>query len=260
MSRSSGEVSGVPVCVSLATHDLEAAEGFYGDVLGWRFRRSRLGEEFRVACADGVPVAGIAAVVPRLGVPMAWTPYFAVPDADLVAARIRERGATTAVGPLAFATGRAALAADRDGAVFGFWEGEVGPERWPEGEGPVWVELKARDAFAAAVFYGEVLDWAAERPGSLDVAYEQDHVVVRRGTRTVARIDAGAVEAAPDPHARPRWEVHFAVPDLDAAADRAVQAGGGIARPVSTSLADRRITLTDRAGTPFTVSEATVVP
>ncbi|MEU3407092.1 VOC family protein [Streptomyces sp. NPDC006670] len=260
MSRSSGEVFGAPVCVSLATHDLEAAEAFYGDVLGWRFRRSRLGEEFRVACADGVPVAGIAAVVPRLGVPMAWTPYFAVADADETASRIRERGATTAVGPLAFATGRAALAADRDGAVFGFWEGEVGPERWPDRDGPVWVELKARDAFAAAVFYGEVLDWAAELPGALDVAYEQDHVVVRRHNRTVARIDAGAVEAAPDPRARPRWEVHFAVPDLDEAADRAVRGGGAIACPVTTSATDRRVTLSDWAGTPFTVTEAAERP
>ncbi|GAA0316468.1 VOC family protein [Streptomyces polychromogenes] len=260
MARSSGEVSGAPVCVSLATHDLDAAEDFYGEVLGWRFRRSRLGEEFRVACADEVPVAGIAAVVPRLGVPMAWTPYFAVADADVTAARIRERGATTAVGPLAFATGRAALAADRDGAVFGFWEGEVGPERWPDRDGPVRVELKARDAFAAAVFYGEVLDWAEERPGALDVAYEQDHVVVRHHHRTVARIDAGAVESAPDPRARPRWEVHFAVPDLDAAADRAVRAGGAVAGPVGTCLADRRVTLNDWSGTPFTVTEAVERP
>ncbi|MFH7599333.1 VOC family protein [Streptomyces racemochromogenes] len=260
MSRSSGEVFGAPVCVSLATHDLAAAEAFYGDVLGWRFRRSRLGEEFRVACADDVPVAGIAAVVPRLGVPTAWTPYFAVADADVAAARIRERGATTAVGPLAFATGRAGLAADRDGAVFGFWEGEVGPERRPDSDGPVWVELKARDAFAAAVFYGEVLDWATDLPGSLDVAYEQDHVVVRRHHHTVARIDAGAVEAAPDPHARPRWEVHFSVPDLDETADRAVRAGGGVLRPVSTSPTERRVTLSDWAGTPFTVTEATGRP
>ncbi|MEU8435649.1 VOC family protein [Streptomyces sp. NPDC029216] len=260
MSRSSGDVFGAPVCVSLATHDLDPVEEFYGNVLGWRFRRSRLGEEFRVACADGVPVAGIAAVVPRLGVPMAWTPYFAVGDADVTAARIRERGATTAIGPLAFATGRAALAADRDGAVFGFWEGEVGPERWSDRDGPVWVELKARDAFAAAVFYGEVLDWAADRPGALDVAYEQDHVVVRRHHHTVARIDAGAVEAAPDPRTRPRWEVHFAVPDLDAVADRAVHYGGRVICAVSSSSMERRVTLSDRAGTPFTITEATDRP
>ncbi|MEU2392611.1 VOC family protein [Streptomyces sp. NPDC007369] len=260
MDTFSRDMPGAPCWVSLATHDLAAAEEFYRAVLGWEFRGSRLGEEFRVALAGGEPVAGVGAVVARLGVPTAWTPYFAVGDADVTAARIRERGATMAVGPLALPTGRAALAADREGAVFGFWEGEVVP-RWGTGrDGPVWVELHARDPFAAAVFYGEVLGWADERPGSLDVAYEQGHVVVRRGTRTVARIDAEAAEAAPDPQARPRWQVHFTVTDLDAVADRAVRHGGGIASAVTTSAAHRRVTLRDWAGALFAVTEATRRP
>ncbi len=42
--------------------------------------------------------------------------------------RIRERGAISEVGPLSFGTGRAAPAADPDGAVFGFWQGKVIPD------------------------------------------------------------------------------------------------------------------------------------
>ncbi|MFD9637442.1 VOC family protein, partial [Streptomyces violascens] len=101
--------------------DLDAALDFYGATMGWTFRTGSLGEEFRVALADGVPVAGIGALAPSLQVAVAWTPYFAVEDADVTAARIRERGATVAVGPVALHTGRGALAADRDGAVFGIW-------------------------------------------------------------------------------------------------------------------------------------------
>lgn len=53
---------------------------------------------------------------------MAWTPYFAVEDADVAAARVRERSGTVAVGPLTLGKGRGVLASDRDGASFGLWE------------------------------------------------------------------------------------------------------------------------------------------
>ncbi|MGW1768167.1 VOC family protein [Streptomyces sp. NPDC002073] len=234
--------------------DLGESQQFYGAVLGWVFRRTRLGEGFSVAFRDGAAVAGMGALAARLGVPVAWTPYFAVDDADGTAARIRERGATMAVGPLSFGTGRAALAADPDGAVFGFWQGEVIPD-WSVGRGtaPAWLELRTRDAFAAAVFYGEVLDWACERPGCCDVAFEQDHVVVRRGADTVARISGGVPEEAPDPEVRPRWHVHFQVPDLDAAIETATRLGGRAASPVQTTAAGRSVELKDPDGALFTV-------
>ncbi|MFE7775121.1 VOC family protein [Streptomyces sp. NPDC057445] len=206
--------------------DLRAAQDFYGAVFGWEFRRTSLGEEFSVAFHEGAPVAGIGALARSLSVPVAWTPYFAVEDADTTAARIRERSATVAVGPLSFGTGRAALAADRDGAVFGIWQGGVIPD-WRVGraKAPAWLELRTRDAFDAAIFYAEVLDWACEKPGCCQVAYEHDHVVLHHDGDTVARLTAGAVEAAPDPHIRPRWHVHFYVPDLDTALHTATRHG-----------------------------------
>ncbi|MEU9414602.1 VOC family protein [Streptomyces sp. NPDC051000] len=236
------------------TRDLDHAQAFYGAVLGWTFRPTRLGEGFSVAMRDGVPIAGIGALAGRLGVPVAWTPYFAVDDADVTSARVRERGATMAVGPLTFGTGRAALAADPDGAVFGFWQGEVIPN-WTahRRHAAAWLELRTRDAFAAAVFYGDVLDWACERPGCCDVSYEHDHVVIRRGHDTVARISGGAVEEAPDPQIRPRWHVHFDVPDLEAAVDTAVRLGGRTASPVQTSGDSRRVALGDPDGALFTI-------
>ncbi|KJY30080.1 glyoxalase/bleomycin resistance protein/dioxygenase, partial [Streptomyces sp. NRRL S-444] len=180
---------------------------------GWTFHRSRLGEGLSIAFRDGAPVAGIGALVGGPSFPAAWTPYFAVDDADVTAARIRERGATVAVGPLSFGTGRAALAADPAGAVFGLWQGEVIRD-WRVGRGtaPAWLELRTRDAFAAAIFYGEVLDWAGQPPGCCVVAYEQDNVVLRHGNDVVAQISSGAVDEDPDPQVRPRWHVHFRVP------------------------------------------------
>ncbi|WP_411103292.1 VOC family protein [Streptomyces sp. cmx-4-9] len=234
--------------------DLEAAQRFYSAVLGWEFRSTGLGEGVSVACHDGVPVAGIGALAGRLGMSVAWMPYFAVEDADVTAARIRERGATMAVGPLAFGRGRAGLAADPAGAAFGFWQGRVVRD-WTVGRegGPAWLELRTRDAFAAAIFYGEVFDWSGGPPGCCTVSYEQDHVVLRHGHDTVARISGGALDEDPDPQVRPRWHVHFRVPDLEAAVEAATRLGGRTASPVETSPASRWVVLADPEGALFTV-------
>ncbi|MFF5446252.1 VOC family protein [Streptomyces sp. NPDC012888] len=255
---SSAEVSGAPCWVSLLTHDMAAAQRFYGGVLGWQFRSTRLGDEFSIAFRGGMPVAGLG-VSEGLSVPVAWTPYFAVESADEAAARIRERSATVAVGPVSFVTGRAALAADRDGAVFGIWEGRVLPH-WGvfQEAAPVWIELRTRDAFDAAIFYGEVLGWAVERQGGCEVSYEGDQVVLRHAGHGVARLRGGAVEADPDPQVRPRWHVHFRVPRIEDAVKAAVDLGGRAVTSVEVDGPgeERSVTLRDPHGGLFTATES----
>ncbi|MCQ0021541.1 VOC family protein [Streptomyces somaliensis DSM 40738] len=228
-ATSSGVFYGAPCWVSLMTRDLEAAHDFYGAVMGWGFRPARLGEDFSVALSGGRVIAGMGALASAFHVAVAWTPYFAVRNADVTAGRIRERSGTVAVGPVAFALGRGALAADRDGAVFGIWEGEL-PTGWGEGRSaaPAWVRLHTRDAFEAAIFYGEVLDWACGRAGHCEVEYEGDEVVLRGAGRALARLSSGALETAPDPAIRPRWQVHFPVSDVDGRVAAALRHGGTV--------------------------------
>jgi predicted enzyme related to lactoylglutathione lyase len=251
---SSAEVFGSPCWVSLMARDLAAAQDFYGTVLGWKFRRARLGDQFRVACVDGEPVAGIGALAPTLSVAVAWTPYFAVSDADDTAARIRERSGTVAVGPLNLSMGRGALAADRDGAVFGIWEGELMRD-WPgwRDRAPAWIHLLARDAFESAIFYGQVFDWACDRPGCCEVTYEEGTVVLHRLGQVLARLTSGADPTAENPLLHPRWHVHFAVSDLDATVRAAHRLGGSILGERSTTQG-AEVTLRDPDGAMFTVS------
>ncbi|ARF53996.1 VOC family protein [Streptomyces gilvosporeus] len=223
---------GAPCWVSLLARDLKTAQEFYSAVLGWTFRPASLGDEFSVAMSDGEPVAGIGALAQNFQVAVAWTSYFAVADADDTAARIRERGATVAVGPLKLGPGRAALAADRDGATFGFWEGKTLSWSVGHGRAPACLELRTRDAFEAAIFYAEVFDWAT--PDGCDVTYEHEQVIVSDGTHTVATLRGGAVEAAPDPRVRPRWHVYFPVRDIEAVTAAAVAAGGTVT-PITQS-------------------------
>jgi predicted enzyme related to lactoylglutathione lyase len=219
-----------PCWVHLVTHDLEDAQRFYGTVLGWTFRRGPLGRDFLMAHSAGVPAAGIGAVASALQVAVAWMPYFSVRNADQVASRIRERSGTVAVGPLTLGQGRAVLAADRDGASFGIWEwtGRAATVAPSGNRAHAWLRLRTRDAFDAAIFYGEVLGWESGEPGGCEVAYVKEEVLVRCNGRPLARISSGAVESAPDPQVRPHWQVQFPVADVDATVLAAEQHGGTV--------------------------------
>ncbi|MEU8484712.1 VOC family protein [Streptomyces sp. NPDC048641] len=250
-STSHHAVLGSPCWVSLAARDLAAAQSFYGAVLGWTFRAGTLGERFVVALAQGRDVAGIGAVAPALQVPVAWTPYFAVADADETAGRVQERGGTVGVGPIGFPTGRAALVSDRAGAVFGIWAGALIRNfgAWRR-EAPLWLRLVTRDAFDAAIFYGEVLGWTS--PGCCDVRYEDEEVVLVCEGQPVAALVGGALGSAPDPHLRPRWQVRFTVADAEECARAAVRHGGTVKGRDSEAMGDS-VTLLDPEGAQLTV-------
>ncbi|WP_030902241.1 VOC family protein [Streptomyces sp. NRRL F-5126] len=253
----SDTVTGAPCWVTLLSRELSTAQAFYSDVLGWTYRDTSLGDNFCVALTNGSPVAGIGGVASSLQVAAAWTPYFAVSDVDAAAARIRERGATVAVGPLAFHTGRAALATDPDGAAFGIWEGAVRSD-WTVGQGsaPAWLELRTRDAAGATRFYDEVLGWSGDARSALSPAYEDGNAVLRQHGHMVARISEGAVPASADPQVRPRWHVYFRVQDVGASVAAAVAAGGGLVSPATEGEQERDATLRDPDGALFTVTPA----
>lgn len=258
------DLVGAPCWLSLTARDLKASERFYSAVLGWTFRRGSLGRAFSVGEADGVPVAGIAAVAGQFAVPVAWTAYFAVDSADDTVARIRERGGTVAVGPVPYPPrGRAALAADREGATFGIWEGGV-LTNWRIGGGaaPAWLELHTSNAFDAAVFYGETLEWAADGGhGCCEVSYEHDQVVLRHDGEAVARLNSGPVEeAASKPQLRPRWLVHFKVRDVKAATEAAVEHGGTIVPDGPWPSDERQVTVCDPDGALFTLDLSLTAP
>ncbi len=255
-TTSSHEVFGAPCWITLMARALEPAQAFYGAVLGWEFRQAGLGRGFSIALLDGAPVAGIGVLDTALQAPVTWTPYFAVASVDETASRIRERSATVAVGPLRFATGRGAIAADRDGAVFGIWEGELFSDWhvWRE-NAPVWLRLRTRDAFDAAIFYGQVLEWASGRPGCCEVEYQEDEVVLLQDGHILARLSSGAVDTAPDPLIQPRWHAHFPVPDVEATVQAALRHGGSVLGQGPTPYGTET-TLRDPNGALFTVTSA----
>ncbi|MFD8025037.1 VOC family protein [Streptomyces lavendulae] len=250
---------GAPCWLSLMARDLRAAQDFYGAVLGWSYRAASLGQGFAVAELGGVPVAGIGAVAADFAVPVAWTAYFAVEDADAAVARIRECGGTVGIGPVAFPPGgRAALATDLEGASFGVWDGRTLSQwRIGDGQAPAWLELHTRNAFDAALFYGRVLEWDGGNADGCEVSYEQDQVVLRHGGQAVARLNSGPVESgSPRPQLRPRWGVHFKVADLDGARMAVLKHGGTVVTDAVPPGSGERLTIRDPDGGLFTLDRA----
>jgi predicted enzyme related to lactoylglutathione lyase len=259
MAPSAHAIRGAPCWVSLMTRDLTTAEAFYQAVLGWEYRPG-FQPDYSLALVNGVPVAGIGALSTAMGSPISWTSYFAVDSADQAADRIRERGATVGVGPLKFGKSRVAWAVDPAGAVFGLWEGEIHPD-WRVGRtngAPAWLELRTRDAFASAIFYGEVFQWKTDDPEQYDVRYEHDRVILRIAGRSVAGLIGGGIEAAPEPQFRPQWHVYFCVPDVEKAVQRAQAAGGTVTAPPAGSPFGPVAMLRDPDGGLFTVTSGSI--
>ncbi len=237
---------GAPCWASLATPDTKASQDFYRAVLGWEFRGTSLGEAYCVALSAGVPTASLGEETPALQIAGDWTPYFSVPCADEAVGRIVERSGTLAVGPVRTPIGRGALAADREGNRFGIWAGQL-VDSWDlwRAQRPWRLELRARDVFDAALFYGEVLDWASGRTDCCEVLYEQDAVVLRDAGRVAARLlpaDTGQARS----RTSPRWNVFFPVPDADAAVSAASRLGGR--RIGGRTIGGRRVAARRRPG------------
>lgn len=252
---SAGRAQGAPCWLSLVTRDIRAAEEFYGRVLGWCHvpLLGAAGRPRSLALKAGAPVGTLSEVAGDLGGYASWMPYFFVHDVDTAVARLRERGATVAVGPLTTGAGRVAVVAGPEDAVFGIRQKAPDP-RWSVGQGPTArLELHTRDIFAAALFYGGVLGWAGDPETNCDVEYVDDRIAVLDGRRRVAALRGGPAPGSEGCH---RWHTAFRVADVDVAAGAAVDWGGRVISPPSGPPARREAVLADREGIPFTVVTA----
>lgn len=216
-------IQGTPCWYELGTSNLNAAERFYGQVLGWHMIRAGSPDfDHRLATADADKVAGMMSVADQGDAPPNWLIYFLVYDVDASARAAQTGGAKLLKAPTDMAgTRRFAVLADPQGAAFGilqplsmecsaFHQGKPGHGHWHE--------LMSNDPQAGFDFYHRLFGWQKSR--AMDMGAEGTYQLFSSGGADIGGMMG--LGGAPVPG----WLPYFGVDGASAAMAR-IQAAGG---------------------------------
>jgi hypothetical protein len=220
--------NGTPCWYELTTSNPDGAQAFYQTVIGWTIAGAGMpGMDYRLASAGGDMVAGIW-VPDEPGMPTFWMLYFTAPNCDTAAKAVTKAGGTLHKGPFDIpGTGRFAIVADPQGAVFGILQpldakGNAFDQK-QTGHGN-WHELMTSDPKAAFAFYSALFGWKAST--SMPMGAMGSYDLFSHAGADIG----GMMRLAPNMPgpAVPFWLPYFGVDGIDAAALRITAAGGKV--------------------------------
>ncbi|MFF5103997.1 VOC family protein [Streptomyces sp. NPDC000134] len=246
---------GTPCWADAMFGDLEGAKRFYGEVLGWTFGGSspEFGD-YTTAYLDGRAVAAVVPPMPGQEEAAQWGLYFATPDAEATAARVREAGGEVVLAPMRVGDfGTMCLARDPGGVLFGLWQGDTheGFEVTGEPGAYCWAEIFTRDPAASDAFFPAVFGYRGEQMRDDAVDFR---VFGLGGQPVIGRM---AMTDDFPPEVGPYINVYFTVADCDEAVSRATGLGGVLRfGPVDTPFG-RFAALGDPQGASFSVIDVT---
>jgi hypothetical protein len=223
MSNSHGRF----VWYELMTTDVDAAKGFYGNVVGWGTRAASMpGSPYTLFTVGEAPTGGLINLPPdakSLGAAPQWVGYVSVEDVDTAVRRVKELGGTVYVPPTNVPdVSRFSVVADPQMATFILVAWRDAGQKPPIDPGALghvgWHELLAADWQRAFAFYREIFGW-------------QKAVAAVSPTGTYQQFAAagqivGGMFNKPATAPVAFWLYYFNVADIGAAAER-VRAGGG---------------------------------
>ena len=210
----------------LSTPDPDGAKRFYTGLFGWDTEDLPLpdGGVYTFLREDGKEVAALSAA--REGQMTAWLSYITVEDADAVASRAAELGATQLGEPFdVMEAGRMGLIQDPTGAVFAVWQPrESIGATLVNGHGALSLnQLNTREPDGAREFYSRLFGWRVESVAGGDQPYW--------GIFNGERLNGGMMQLPADSGAPSHWLVYFGIDDMDAAAERISESGGTVMVP-----------------------------
>ncbi|MEZ5738282.1 MAG: VOC family protein [Burkholderiaceae bacterium] len=222
----------------LMTGDADAAQQFYGKILGWKFQDSgQAGMEYRMFSAGDEGVGGFMVLtdeMTRNGARPCWLGYIAVDDVDASAKSISDAGGAVHMKPWDIPNvGRIAFVADAQGAMFYIMR-PIPPAGNPDATSQAfaatepkvghcaWNELATSDPDAAAGFYSKQFGW--EGNGDMDMGEMGKYTFWKVGDER-GFMHAGMM-AKPVEMPVSAWTYYFRVPNIDEAV-RTIQANGG---------------------------------
>jgi uncharacterized protein len=220
----------------LMTNDADAAQKFYGAVLGWAFNSAGQGDkDYRQFSMHGVHVGGFLPLTPEMeqgGARPSWMGYIGVDNVDRMAAAITSRKGSVHMAPQDIpGIGRFAFVADPQGALFYVMtpippEGGGSSQSFAATEPRVghcaWNELATADPAAALDFYHHLFGW--EKDGEMDMGPLGKYEFLRHDFML------GAMMPKMPEMPVSMWTYYFRVPDIDKAMATIKANGGQILR------------------------------
>ncbi len=184
-ARASTLPAGEFVWHDLITHDIEAAQEFYGGLFGWEFEKAadREGHPYILAKIDGRYAAGILQLErPKDGsLYSRWLGYMTVDDIDTALSAAYSAGGSVVESSRTIAeVGHVAAIQDSQNAVLGLVETRFDPSKVTLKNtigAIVWDELLASDSSDAAAFYSSLAGYKTntiKRRGGLYILLESD--------------------------------------------------------------------------------------
>lgn len=220
---------GAHIWYELITDDPDAAQEFYGSVVGWSFSRppGGLERDYRIVSAPDGDVGGLMRTPAGASMPPIWLGYVGVNDVDASVAKLKSLGGGVHRDPTDIpGVGRFAFVADPQGALFYLMRGDSDEESRsfaPMADGHCgWNELVTSDQHAALDFYRAMFGWT--KGEVMPMGEMGDYTFIHHGDTMI-----GAMMNRTDASAKPMWRYAFRVADIDAA-QAAVDAGGGAVR------------------------------
>lgn len=250
---------GDPCWADLMTDDVEAAQKFYGELLGWTFES---GDEetyggYVTASKNGRQVAGLMAKQPdQQDMPSTWGIYLKSDDAEATAAAITAAGGQVVVPPMTVPEmGVMAIAEDPSGAFVGVWEplSHGGYSLINEPGAVGWHELASRNYDAAVDFYRQAFGW--------DISVMEDTEDFRYSTLGEGdQARAGLFDAAKFlPEGVPsHWLIYLVVDNADEAARKVTELGGRVLEEPRDDPHGRHARVTDPSGAVFMLHQSLV--
>ncbi|MER6997243.1 VOC family protein [Streptomyces sp. NPDC000410] len=244
---------GTPIWADAMFSDLEGAQSFYGDVLGWTFGEasSEFGN-YTQAYSDGKAVAAVVPPMPGQEGQSAWCLYLASPDAAATAERIRQCGGTVLMEPMTVGDfGTMCLARDPSGVTFGVWQSGTheGFEKIGEPGSFAWAEVFTREPEKSDAFFSAVFGYDTQRMEDERIDYKifslgADRPVMGRMKMTDEEFPA---------EIPPYVQVYFSVANCDTAVAAAERLNGTLAFGPMDSPFGRFAAVVDPQGAPFAV-------
>ena len=211
---------------------LPAASAFYGKVFGWSVSDAGMpGFTYLLASHGGDMVAGLMQIPAEAqGMPPNWMIYLDVDDCDAAAEKVALLGGAVHKPPADIpGTGRFAVVADPQGAVFGILQPrpmdpqppvEVGAWNQRKESHGNWIELMSTDPAAGFEFYAELFGWT--KGSAVDMGEMGTYQLFAwNGSDIGGMMGLGQAPM-------PCWLAYFGVNGVDAALERIRDGGGAV--------------------------------